>query len=84
LGQTLAEQTQQEAKRQRWRLAEIREEEARLDRKRQELMKAAAVVESLEAVKTFPDEAMGIGHPTGGAKAHGDNHVEILNRLRSR
>ncbi len=65
-------------------LSRIREAEARLDRKRKELTKAATVVESLEAMKTFPDEALGMGHPIGGAKAHRNNRLEVLNRLRLR
>jgi hypothetical protein len=84
LGQTFAERTQLEAKRQRWRLAGVREEEARLGRKRQELGRAATVAESTEAVKKLPDEATGIGHLRGGAKVHREARNEILNRLRLR
>ena len=35
-------------------------------------------------MKTFPGEAIGIGHPTGGAKARRDTRYEILKRLRLR
>jgi hypothetical protein len=83
LGQTLAERTQQEAKQQRRHTAEVCEEEARVDRngrssRRQPQWKVWRPWE------TSPDEAMGIGHPTGGTEALRDNLIEILNRLRLR
>ncbi len=45
-------------------------------------MEAATVVESLEAVKTFPDEAIGIGNAIGGTNAHREARYEIVARLR--
>ena len=83
-GQTIAERTRLETTQQRKRLAELREDEARLDRKRLAIAKACTVVESMDALKAFPDDAIGVGHKDGGTKAHRDARQDILRRLRLR
>ncbi len=47
-------------------------------------MKAATVVEILEAARTSPNEAIGVGNAIGGTNVCKEAHYEIRNRLRLR
>ncbi len=82
--QSMAARTAQEKQAMKRSLADMRAEEGRLEAKRLQLAKATAVAESLEAVKAFADEDIGVGHAAGGTRAHRATRKAILHRLRLR
>ena len=83
-GRSLMERMDEEAKRQRLSLAEIRKQQVRLEEQQLAMQQATTVVECFNALKSFDAGDFGQSHPNGGTREHKRARLQVLERLRAR
>jgi hypothetical protein len=83
-GRSLMMRMDEEAKRRRLSLAELRKQQERLEQQQVALQQASTVVECFNALKSFDAGDFGQGHPHGGTREHKRTRLHVLERLRAK